>query len=101
MKPKTFIQEFPPRDGKSYDCQCARCGSTADWVHCWECEDGYYEDDVGDDVVPEYVTVECETCRGHGGRYRCMSSPEWCEANPLRGRKDVPRGKLEWFEDYP
>jgi hypothetical protein len=26
-----------------------------------------------------------------------MSSPEWCEANPLPGREKVKRGELEWY----
>jgi len=27
----------------------------------------------------------------------CMSSPEWCEANPLPRREHIKRGKVEWF----
>ncbi len=26
---ETFFGEHPPRDGKSYDCQCARCGGSS------------------------------------------------------------------------
>jgi len=80
--------------------ECARCGSSCDWQECeeWDCEDGYREEDWGDDVVANMYTVVCETCQGYGGWHRCMSSPEWCEANPLPGREDVPRGTLEWKE---
>jgi hypothetical protein len=26
----TYIQRYPPQDGRDYDAQCARCGSTWD-----------------------------------------------------------------------
>lgn len=42
--------------------------------------------------------VICDICNGLGHWYRCLSSPEWCKANPLPGREDVERGKVEWFE---
>lgn len=91
------IRPFPHSDGGEWECQCARCGSSADWRECEECDDGYVEDDWGDDVVPEMHTVPCQFCRGHGGDYWCMSSREYCEANPLPGRESVERGKIEWF----
>ena len=31
--------------------------------------------------------------------YWCLSSPEWCEANPMDGRDSVERGEIEWFLD--
>ena len=33
---ETFFGEHPPRDGKSYDCCCARCGGSCEWQEC-EC----------------------------------------------------------------
>ena len=44
---ETFFGEHPPRDGKSYDCQCARCGGSCEWHECeeWDCEDSYREED--------------------------------------------------------
>ena len=59
----TFIQRYPPQDGRDYDAQCARCGST------WDIFDG-----TG-----------------------CLSSREWCGANPLPGRENQ-QSEPEWFE---
>ena len=53
---ETFFGEHPPRDGKSYDCQCARCGGYCEWQEC-DCEDGYREEDYGDDVVSDMQVV--------------------------------------------
>lgn len=83
--------------GLEIDCQCARCGSSCELVRCTECEDGYIEEDYGDDVVPDFVTVACQNCHGYSGWNVCGSSRQWCEANPLPGRESVKRGKLEWF----
>ena len=87
------IQPLPPRDGRDWDCQCARCGSSCDAQGCDECgNDGWVweEDD-------EERLRECPECLGNPVIYRCLSSPEWCEANPVEGRENVPRGKIEWF----
>lgn len=101
MTTTPIIQPYPPQDGKEYECQCARCGSSADYVHCEYCSglglDGH---DCGDDCCvclhPE-ENVPCDICRGRGGWYLCLSSPEWCKANPLPGRENVPREAIEWF----
>ena len=66
---QTYIQRHPPRDGKQYDAQCARCGST------W--------DIFTPPSDPDFV-------RG------CLSSAEWCEENPLPGRENWESGP-EWF----
>ena len=99
---ETFFGEHPPRDGKSYDCCCARCGGSCEWQECeeWDCEDGYREEDYGDDVVSDMQVVVCDTCRGYGGWNQCGNDAKWCEANPLPGRESVKRGTLEWFRDY-
>jgi hypothetical protein len=34
----------------------------------------------------------CPSCEGTGTVVFCLSSPEWCEANPLPGREHVKRG---------
>lgn len=96
-----IIAEFPPQDGKDYDCQCARCGSSADHQECDQCcGDGVDGHECGEDCCmcadPE-DNVRCYTCRGRGGWYRCMSSKEFCEANPLPGREQIERGLIEWF----
>jgi hypothetical protein len=96
-----IIQDFPPADGREYDCQCARCGSSADYQQCEQCAgDGYDHHDCGEDccmcMYPE-DNVPCDICGGRGGWYRCMSSREYCEANSLPGRQHIGRGKIEWF----
>lgn len=98
-----LIQPFPPhgRTGE-WDCQCARCGSSADWRECEECdEDGMSGHDCGEDCCmclhPD-ENVLCEFCGGHGGDYWCCSSSEWCQANPLDGREAMTRGRIEWFQ---
>lgn len=97
-----IISEFPPRDGKDYDVQCARCGGSCEWHECeeWDCEDGYREEDFGDDVVPDMQTVVCETCRGYGGWNECGNSQNWCLLNPMPGREKTDRGLLEWYRTY-
>ena len=98
------ISDHPPAEmyttGGEIDCQCARCGSSCDYVECDNCDDGYSDHDCGEDccccAYPE-PNVECDICRGHGGWQACMSSAEWCQANPMEGREDVPRGKIEWY----
>lgn len=42
--------------------------------------------------------MQCSICEGYGGWWHCLSSPEWCKANPLDGRAAVERGAIEWFE---
>lgn len=73
---------------------CPRCGSSTTWVECEMCEDGFDGHDCGEDCCacanPE-PNVVCGFCKGEGGYYRCLSSPEWCEAHPLPGKEDVPR----------
>lgn len=55
----------PPCDGRDWEVQCGRCGSSMD---------------------SELV---------------CLSSPEWCAANPLLARGTVPRSTPEWFVMTP
>ena len=86
--------------GVEIDCQCARCGSSIDSQHCEHCEDGYDDHDCGEDtcccLYPE-SNVPCQYCDGSGVWHRCMSSPEFCEGNPLPGREEIKRGEMEWF----
>lgn len=100
MTSETTISDRPPNDGREYDCQCARCGSSCDYEHCGQCEDGFSDHDCGDDccccLYPE-PNVVCDLCDGYGGWHNCLPSPEWCKANPLPGRESVERGKIEWF----
>lgn len=86
--------------GLEIDAQCARCGSSCAREHCWNCEDGFSDHDCGEDTCccryPE-PNVVCGVCRGYGGWQMCLSSAEWCQANPLPGREGVERGQIEWF----
>lgn len=76
------------------DCQCARCGSSCGWVDCSDCDHGIvYDDTEGWDEVER-----CMICGGFGGWYICLSSAEWCEANPLPGRESTERGEIEWYD---
>lgn len=71
------------------DCQCARCGSSCEWVQCRNCNgDGFVPVDSpeGWDEGDEEPCLECQSC---GGRWHCISSPEFCQANPIPGREWV------------
>ncbi len=99
---KTFIQDRPPQDGKSYDCQCARCGSSCDWSECEHCGgEGVDGHECGEDCCccadPE-ENIQCDICVGHGGFWECLSGVKYCLANPLPGRENQERGDAEWFE---
>lgn len=85
-----------PRDGREWDNQCARCGSSLSFEDCDNCGgEGYVEsDDWQDDEDTLYT---CDWCRGSGGHWACLSSPEWCAANPREGREQIQRGAVEWF----
>lgn len=97
---ETIIAKLPPQDGRDWYCQCARCGSSAEWEHCQYCEDGFDGHDCGEDccccLYPE-ENVICQICNGNGGWRECCSSSQWCQENPLPGRENVLHGALEWF----
>ena len=76
--------------------QCARCGSSADWMLCDDCDfTGYEEYDDGDGIVPDMHSRPCFTCGGEGGWARCLSDAKWCEDHPIPGREATPRGRIE------
>ena len=99
---KTIIAEDHPYDGRTWDCQCARCGSSVESEPCGACAgegitapgELYEQDPLWYDV-DDYET--CSQCGGQGAYLFCISSPEWCEANPLPGRENIKRGQIEWF----
>lgn len=98
----TFIGSNHPRDGREWDAQCARCGSSLDWHQCDVCEGGgitgpgeLYEQ------APLWYDPEdfdlCHHCHGESSWPYCLSSREWCNANPIKGREEIKSGTPEWF----
>jgi hypothetical protein len=90
-----------PRDGREWDNQCARCGSSLYFVECDNCSgDGLSSHDCGEDTCccldPE-DNVTCDWCLGSGGHWQCLSSREWCDAHPHEGREQIVSGTPEWF----
>ena len=105
MTKRSIIADHPSpemyRSGLEIQAQCARCGSSCDYQSCTQCDDGYSDTDWAEDGCPVFYSQPdvCDVCRGRGGWHRCLSSPEYCEANPLPGREQVRRGAIEWFTD--
>ena len=98
--PEKYCTE-PKNDGRMWETQCARCGSSACWEECeYCCGEGFVGHDCGDDccvcIDPE-DNIPCPCCRGRGGWWTCVSGREYCDANPLPGREGVKRGVIEWF----
>lgn len=91
-----------PNDGNDWDAACARCGSTAEWIHCERC-DGMGVTEPGELYEEDplwYDEDDQEPCHQCGGEARwlvCSSPAEWCERSPLDGRAKVKRGAFEWF----
>lgn len=95
------FRERPENDGAEWDAFCARCGSSTDSVQCEACGgEGVDGHDCGEDSCmcrdPE-PNVSCSYCQGRGSWLVCLSSEEWCRANPLVDREAVERGRTEWF----
>jgi hypothetical protein len=83
------------------DYQCARCGGSVDSVDCWNCGgEGYFDEHDMDPINfgPGEEFESCHVCHGTGGWLECINTPAWCEANPVKGRESVERGKVESFE---
>ena len=98
---------FTRHDGhQDEDCQCARCGSSCGFLRCGNCdEDGFSHHDCGEDCCccryPEN-NVRCDWCKGAGGWWNCLSTPEFCNAHPLPGRDHIKSSALnsEAWGDY-
>lgn len=98
---ETWIGKHPD-DGREYDCQCARCGSTLTFEACEECGgDGHYEDVDGPDAGGFYDDGPCNICAGKGAFPICLSTEDWCNANPMPGRAETARHTAEWFLVIP
>lgn len=98
----SVIADNHPQDGREWDCQCARCGSSVHWEPCGACGgegisgpgELYDQDPLWYDE-DDYST--CHQCGGEASWGICISPPEWCEANPAKGRENIKRGEIEWF----
>jgi hypothetical protein len=95
------ILHVHPDDGREWECQCARCGSSLTWESCDFCGgEGLSHHDCGEDSCcceDDSPNVMCEACGGHGGWNACLADRKWCEANPLPGREDIKSGTPAWF----
>ena len=82
--------EWYPTGDQIEDCQCARCGSSVALLDCWNCGgEGEIEERDTEDYGDEYSWRPCDVCFGRGGRLRCISTPEHCEAHPIPGREHI------------
>lgn len=102
MSELTIIGHHHPQDDQEWDCQCARCGSSLGFASCDSCAgEGWTAPGELFEENPlwydEEDTMPCPSCYGFGGWHFCLSSPEWCQANPLPGREEEPSGRPEWF----
>lgn len=102
MNEVVIIGHDHPNDGRNWECQCARCGSSLEWISCEHCggegmtELGeLYEEDPlwydPDDTEP------CYQCGGEAAWPVCLSSEDWCQAHPLKGRTEIKHSTPEWF----
>lgn len=102
----TVIALRHPEDGRKWDNQCARCGSSLGRNECEECggecyvEAGCFEDSCCC-AFPEadHDYELCHACGGYGGWWVCLSSEDFCQGNPLPGREAVERGSIEWYPE--
>lgn len=108
MADRTVIAKWPPEDGRQWESQCARCGSsTDDGESCWQCGG---EGSLGSACIDDMChgqdecihgdddEIPCDICEGSGTLPpRCLSDEAWCEAHPIAGREQTPRGTVEWF----
>lgn len=102
MNTESIITERPPSDGREWDCQCARCGSSVTFEDCGACG-GYGRTEPGElhEMDPLWYhpgdQEACPQCGGDASYALCLSSPDWCQANPIAGRENIERGQVEWF----
>ena len=87
--------------GYGWESKCARCGSSAPTDDCEHCGgEGVTGHDCGEDccccAAPEDKVVR-GICWGRGFFESCCSSADYCEAHPMPGRENTPRGHIEYF----
>lgn len=99
---ESVIAPQPPEDGREWDCQCARCGSSMSFKECWACGgEGQTEPGELHEMDPLWYDPEdtepCDPCRARGGWWQCLSDEAWCNAHPMPCREATVRGEIEWF----
>src|SRR5215471_17902118 len=91
IKPERRIEGLVEYYGadESGGVQCARCGSSIDFDLCPDCGgEGFVESPDEDSwAYIENELERCGLCAGAGGWWQCLSSVEYCKANPLPGRE--------------
>jgi hypothetical protein len=98
------IGEDHPRDGRDWEVQCARCGSSLDFDTCEMCGgEGVDGHDCGEDCCccldPE-DNITCDACRGVGSFPTCASAASgWCKEHPREGRENIEPSTPEWFTE--
>lgn len=101
-RPSTFIGAQHPHDGRRWECQCARCGSSMESELCGACGgEGFTEPGELYEQDPLWYdqddTEACHKCNGEGGWMLCLSSEKWCQTHALPGRGKYPRHTPEWY----
>ena len=102
------IEWFPTGRDAEEECQCARCGSSCAFVDCGNC--GGDDEALGSDCIDDLCHggecihgdsgfIRCGWCHGAGGWWHCISSPEWCKANPMPGREHITSTAMEASAD--
>ncbi len=96
------IAPFPPSDGRDWECQCARCGSSVERRLCEQCDGmGRTADGELHEEDPLWYDEDdfeaCHVCLGAGGWWHCLSDEAWCKDHPAEGRENVEPGTVEWF----
>lgn len=98
------IGERPPNDGRWYDANCARCGSSTTSQECDSCGGQGVTVDLADEF--SFCELEpnksiCQSCGGLGRFYICDRQRLECEAMPIAGREQYARGVIEWISSAP
>lgn len=91
-----------PHDGREWDVQCARCGSSLNFEPCEQCGgSGFDGHDCGEDsccCADPADNVRCGACYGRCAFPVCVSEHSgWCKANPRPGREEIAESTPEWY----
>lgn len=83
------IEWFKAED-REWEAQCGRCGSSVGFLACCHCGgDGCVEVEDWEDCGYTDTDETCDFCKGTGGEWHCISTPDYCTANPIAGREHI------------